>query len=329
MAATFQLSQLNTLWGLIALYELDPAPLFEKENISQADLADPEVRMPHQKADRVWLHASEAIDDPCFGLQAGKVWHPSHAHALGYLWLATSSLKDGIERMVRYSHVLSERNDIRLEYANDKFTIILSDTMRAPYQMDAFFATTLELCRTNYGGDLKPLSVEFIHPAPACSHKYEELFSSEVLFESKRDCITFAVQDVERKLLTGNTLLADLNEKAVSRQLRELTEGDVVGKVETAISRRLASGTHSDDEVAAALNMSTRSLQRKLKEAGTTYREILEKARHKLADEYLQDTSMDLMDVAFLLGYSEYSSFSRAYKRWAGVSPRENRDKSD
>lgn len=125
--------------------------------LSLADLADPEVRIPHSKADRLWGYAFEVIDAPCFGLKAGQVWHPSHAHVLGYLWLATSSLKDGIERMVRYSHVLSERNDIRLEYGNDRFDIILSDTLRVPYQMDAFFALTLELCRVNYGRDLKPL----------------------------------------------------------------------------------------------------------------------------------------------------------------------------
>lgn len=326
MPATFQLSQLNTLWSLITLYGHDPVPLFGKEDISQTDLADPEVRIPHRTADRLWRHASEILGDPCFGLQAGKVWHPSHAHALGYLWLASSSLKDGIERMVRYSHVLSERNDIRLESTDSGFTIILSDVLRAPYQMDAFFAMALELCRTNYGRDLKPLSVEFMHPSPECSHKYNELFESEVQFESHRDCITFAVHDVERTLLTGNTLLADLNEKTVSRQLRELTEGGVVRKVESAISRMLAVGTQSDHEVASALNMSTRTLQRKLKEEGTSYRRILDNIRHKLADEYLQDVSIDLLDVAFLLGYSEYSSFSRAYRRWAGVSPRESRE---
>lgn len=167
-----------------------------------------------------------------------------------------------------------------------------------------------------------------MYPAPACSHAYSELFSSEVLFDSERDCVTLAVHDVERKLLTGNQLLAELNEKTVSRQLRELTEAGVVGKVETAIARRLAGGIHSDDEVAAALNMSTRTLQRKLKEADTTYRKILEKVRRKLANEYLQDASLDLLEVAFLLGYSEYSSFSRAYRRWTGSSPREGRVKS-
>jgi len=329
MSASFQLSQLNTLWGLISLYGHDPTSIFDKENLSLADLAEPEVRIPHAKADRLWGYASEVIDDPCFGLKAGRVWHPSHAHALGYLWLATSSLKDGIERMVRYSHVLSERNDLRLEYGSDRVDIILSDTLRAPCQMDAWFALTLEWCRVNYGRDLKPLRVEFMHPAPACSDAYSELFSSEVLFDSDRDCVTLAVHDVERKLLTGNQLLAELNEKTVSRQLRELTEAGVIGKVETAIERRLAGGTQSDDEVAAVLNMSTRTLQRKLKEAGTTYRKTLEKVRHKLANEYLQDASLDLLEVAFLLGYSEYSSFSRAYRRWTGSSPREGRVNSN
>lgn len=88
----------------------------------------------------------------------------------------------------------------------------------------------------------------------------------------------------------------------------------------------MPSGGVSNEKVAQKLNMSTRTLQRKLKASHTTFRTLLDEVRHEFAANYIQDSTFSLMEIAFVLGYSEYSSFSRAYKSWTGISPSEIRN---
>ena len=102
-------------------------------------------------------------------------------------------------------------------------------------------------------------------------------------------------------------------------------EDDFSRKVERAIAELLPSGDISDDKVADALFMSTRTLQRRLSEEGLTYKQLLESVRHTLAGQYIRDEKLSLNEISYLLGFSEQSSFSRAFKRWTGTSPSEAR----
>jgi AraC-like DNA-binding protein len=107
--------------------------------------------------------------------------------------------------------------------------------------------------------------------------------------------------------------------------LGKLEKDDIIDRVTAAIIDMLPSGGVADEKVAAQLNMSVRSLQRRLKEVGTTFRTLLETVRKDLAATYVCDPDIELVEVAFLLGFSDQSAFSRAFKRWTGKSPSEAR----
>ena len=92
-------------------------------------------------------------------------------------------------------------------------------------------------------------------------------------------------------------------------------------KVKTAFLDLLPSGEISFDRVARRLHMSGRTIQRRLREEGTSFKKLLDEARRELAEEYIRDPRFTLLEVAFILGYSDYSSFSHAYKRWTGTAP--------
>ncbi|QJB55788.1 AraC family transcriptional regulator [Pseudodesulfovibrio sp. zrk46] len=325
MSATIQSSQAKTLWKAIELSGHDPEPLFVEAGVFPADLSDPEKRILRSRMDGIWKRAAEEIDDPCFGLKMAEAWHPSHGHALGYLWLATSSLKDGLERLEKYSKLWAERSEFLVEDSGAGLTVTLSDSLMTVPQIEGFFAGMLKACRINFGNSLAPVSVELIRSQPPCASKFNEHFSCDVAFGAQRNCMTFSADDVGRKLDASNELMAELNEKIVTRQLRDMAEGGIVSDVEIALSRMISGQEHSDENIASELNMSTRTLQRKLKDAGTSYRKVLDDVRSKMANEYLKDKTLELLEVAFLLGYSEYSSFSRAFKRWTGTSPQELR----
>jgi AraC-like DNA-binding protein len=126
-------------------------------------------------------------------------------------------------------------------------------------------------------------------------------------------------------LPSANPVLEQMNERIVMKRLGQLDKADTVGRVRAAILEQLPAGNISDESVAAALHMTSRTLHRRLKERECSFRGLLKEVRQELAAQYIEDDSLTLTEITFLLGFSEMSSFSRAFKNWNGVSPSEAR----
>jgi len=130
---------------------------------------------------------------------------------------------------------------------------------------------------------------------------------------------------VDIKLPSGNPHLALINDHITIKYLAKLDKEDIVHRVKAAIIDHLPSGKVTHDKISDSLAISVRSLQRKLQQNGTTFRNVLDSTREDLAKQYVEDLGVDLTETAFLLGFSEHSAFSRAFKRWTGYSPKEAR----
>ena len=129
----------------------------------------------------------------------------------------------------------------------------------------------------------------------------------------------------DQHLISSNPRLAQLNDQIIIETLAQLDKSHVIERVKTEILQQLTSGNVTDVLVAEAMNISLRSFQRKLHNEGTTFKLLLNGLRFELAKKYLQDSHLSLLEVAFMLGFGEYSSFSRAFKRWADISPSDYR----
>jgi AraC-like DNA-binding protein len=318
----------NILWKLIEANGHDPEALYRDIGINPDLLNKPGARVPYASVNRIWAKATEIIDDPCFGLKAHKYWHPSYIHALGYAWLASHTLREALNRFVRYSRIVSEKAFLRLEEDSDGFTIVFSFEilgMRIPAQIDMGMAMLIHMCRLNYGEGLKPKTVKFLHPEPPSVAEYLALFKAPVKFLATRDSMTLSLADVDKYLIGANSQLARLNDQVMIEYLGKLDKDNIINQVTAVIIDMLPSGGVTDEKVAEQLNMSGRSLQRRLKEVGTTFRTLLEGVRKDLASTYVRDPDIELVEVAFLLGFSDQSAFSRAFKRWTGNTPSESR----
>ena len=318
----------NILWKLIEANGHEPDGLYREVGINPDLLNQPGSRVPYLLVNQLWGKATEIINDPCFGLKAYKYWHPSYFHALGYAWLASHTLRDALNRFVRYLRIVSEKIFLELEEGPDALTLILSHKilgMRVPAQIDMGMAMSIHICRLNFGENLKPVAVNFMHDEPPCAEEYYALFRSPVRFSADRDCITFATADVDKYLVGANPQLARLNDQVMIEYLGKLNKDDIIDRVTAAVVDMLPSGGVADENIAESLNMSVRSLQRRLKEVGTTFRTILDMVRKDLAATYVRDPEIELAEIAFLLGFSEQSAFSRAFRRWTGTSLSEAR----
>ena len=314
----------NILWKLIEANGHEPDALFREAGIDPDLLNKPGARIPGASVNKIWSKASDIIDNPCFGLKAHKYWHPSYIHALGYAWLASHTLRDALNRFVRYIRIISEKAFLELVEDSSEFTLKLGLDllgMRIPAQIDLAMAMLIHMCRLNYGEELKPIAVNIKHAEPPCAKYYSTVFKAPVQFESDQDSITLSKSDVDKYLIGANPQLARLNDQVMIQYLANLDRDNIINRVTAAIVDMLPSGGITDNKIAEQLNMSERSLQRRLNEAGTTFRNLLTGVRKDLALSYVLDPEIELVEVAFLLGFSDQSAFSRAFKRWMGNTP--------
>jgi len=318
----------NILWKLFEANGHDPEPFYRDVGIDPKLLKKSGAQIRFSSVEKIWKKATEIIDDPCFGLQAAGCWHPSYGHALGYAWLTSHTLREALNRLARYIRIVSEAGSIILEDDSKCLTLVIdykSPEMILPAMVDTFMAVLIHMCRMNYGENLKPIVVNFVHPEPQCAEKYFDLFRSSVYFSASRDSISFSSNDIDKNLPGSNPHLASINDKIIINYLANLEKGDIIHRVKACIIDLFQSGEVAFEKVAKTIVMSERSLQRKLNEEGTTFRTILDETRKELALSYVRDLDITLSEIAFLLGFSEQSAFSRAFKRLTGMSPSEAR----
>jgi len=304
--------------------------VFREAGLDPEKMRDPRARYPVEGARAAWREAARRIADPCFGLQAADEWRPTDLHALGYAFLASRSLLTGIERIVRYNAVVD--TIIRFEPTLDDTSVRLTYHVQdprihdSPALEDARWAVVLGLCRAAYGNALTPVEVSFHHPEPSCRGDYYGLFRCPVRFDAPESLLVLDRAQVETPLPAANRELALVNDQILAAYVAELDKSDLVSRVKVSVLDHLPSGAPSAEVVAKDLFMSARTLQRKLAEAGTSFSDTLEDVRRELAAQYIADASRSLSEISFLLGFSELSAFSRAYRRWTGQPPSAARD---
>lgn len=321
MTATYLVTSGNLLWKILEKYGHDPASIFIEEGLNKEMLVEEGKRIPFNKINRLLIKAADLIEDPCFGLEAAGFWHPSFFGALGYAWLASATLRQALERLERYIHIISEKTDVKIDERRDGLHLILSDSIQLPAYMDATMALIVSACRINCSEDFHPLSVNIIHEEPHCSGKYFHLFKAPVCFAAENDSIVFSYDDIDIKLQSRNMHLATLSDQIMIEYMAKFDRENIIHRVKLAILDHLHDGKITADKIAKEVFMSVRSLHRNLNKIGITFGSILDETRRELAEHYVRNPNEDLTEIAFRLGFSEQSSFSRAFKRWTGMSP--------
>jgi len=319
----------NLLWKYMESCGIDPEPIYIKAGINPKLLSNPQARININCVDELWRLADTIIDDPCLGVKMSEFWHPSMMGALGYAWLVSSTLRRGMNRTVRYIHVVTE--DLNLELTDTPAGLKLSldlekSIFTLPQHHDLVMAIIMHMCRFNYGDELLATEIKLAHAEPDCSQSIADYFRSEVQFDAEQSSITIARADADLELSSANKQLALMHDEILMKYLIEIKKGDIVDQVRSIILENLPDGHVSDKLVAKELNLSERSMQRRLQEHQTTFRGLLDGVREMVAKQYIENPMNRMSDIAFLLGFSEQSAFSRAFKKWTGMSPVQYRD---
>jgi AraC-like DNA-binding protein len=312
------------IWKAVESHGREPRALFEHAGLDPTKLRDPDARYPIAALARLWRLAALDTGDPCIGLTAARFWHPTTLHALGYSWLASASLKEALERLVRYHRLVSDGFEPRLEAAGGEYRLVLrvAEPVRpVPEAVDAGMAVLVALCRVSCGEGFRPRRVALARPAPPDRTPYARVFGAVIEFGAREAELRLDRSAVEAPVPTGNAELARANDGVIVDYLARFDRASVARQLELRLLEQLPSGRASQESVAKALAMSCRTLQRKLSAEGTTFRRMLDATRRHLGAEYVRQRRLSVNEIAFLLGFSEPANFSRAFRRWTGCSP--------
>ena len=299
----------------------DGAALLAEAGIDLKDLEGPDTRCPLVNTGHLWRIAVAATGDPAFGIKVANHYKHTTFHALGYGTSASSTLKEAFERVQRYCHVVSDAVDYQFFRQGAQYHFIIEPAVEITAQaIDALVSTYLRMCRSLIGSHYSPLSIELQHERPAITDDYERLWRAPLRFGAAQNRLIFDSDSIERLLETGNPELARQSDAISSRYLARIERFNIVARVREVLTQRLRDREPSQEEVAEILNVSARTLQRKLGDSGTTFKEILDETRHALALAYLS-APHSVSETTYLLGFSCTSSFTRAFRRWTGLSP--------
>lgn len=278
----------------------------------------------------LWLalcrSAALTLGDPDFGLGFGtNFW--GMPTLLGHMMAACRDLREALDAYVLYQEI--ERHSWRMsireepEEAHILFQPLAS-LSRDRLILDFVLTSTLGMARRLTGQDLVLRGARFAYPAPGYARMHGSLFSCPLAFGAPETCLVLAKAELDLPVRTANREVRDLLEASLKKALRQQGgERRYSMLVMEAVARRRGGTTIDVPSVAREIGVGVRDLQSKLKQEGTSFRQLKDACQSEMAMDYLRDTSLGLKEIAYILGFSDQRAFHRAFLRWTGKTPGE------
>jgi AraC-like DNA-binding protein len=322
-------SYVRTIRRAIDAAGYDGVELLRQAGLEPSMLKSPEARYPFSSTGKLWEAAIKTTRDEAFGLRVASYYSLNTFHALGYCLSTSVSLKDAFERLVRYCHIASDAVEYDFTRRGDEYWLTIrsaSNLQLPPEFVDCLVAGFMRMCRSLLGFDYSPLAICLRRRSPKDVTSFARILRAPMQFNSTEDRVIFDAKTIERQLEGGNAELARHSDTVALQYLSRIEAVNIPARVRVAIMARLRRGPPSMEQVAASLNMGSRTLQRKLRDSGTTFAEIVDETRRDMALGYLRGRRHSIGEIMHLLGFASASSFTRAFRRWTGTAPSDWRD---
>jgi AraC-like DNA-binding protein len=301
----------------------DPKPLLRRVGLSLKSLSNPDTIVSLATIGRLLALCAEVSDCPWFGLLVGRQVPASALGVLGYTIQNASDVDTALSNLIRYRGLNDRGAFITLErdgpLARLKYSIIDLDVTGADQIYDCAIAIGCNILRGLCGDNWSPTEVMLSHARPGDRTPFDKFFRCPVRFGAVYSCLVFNRRWLEKAPPGADPMLYS----QTLREARQLHHSEPADTDEILILLRtlLRGGLCKEEDVAALLGISRRTLGRKLLSAGTTFRREVEAMRFAQAKHLLADATLNTKQVAFTLSYADVSAFSHAFKRWSGMSP--------
>jgi len=329
---TISVTLLSQLFRYLEVLKVDSDAFVRSLGLDPALFRSPDARIPVETYLRIQDEAADYTADPCFGLHMGEYAEAGSWSILGYVMMNCKTLAEASEKAGRYSRIIGNMIETRTEIGLGKVKVIFDTPPHVPAQSrhcyESTLASSVRMMRILTGRELSPLEVTFVYPEPRQRDEYERVFRCPVHFGRNQTSMSFA-WDLGRVPipLANPALLARFEQFAQDAMVAIDRQNEHTRAVTRIILSQLDDDRLSIDKVAKVMAVSVRTLQNRLADEGVVFSDLHREIRHRLARQYLCD-QYTVEQITYLLGFSEPSAFSKAFKKWSGMTPREYRERS-
>ena len=296
---------------------------FARNGIDIADLDIPRARIPSETVEKLLLNLLADAQVPCLGTELAAFHRINDTRALGVTLLAATHGRQALERATRYQRLMTTGAPMSLVERGDEVSLTLTPKalLNALDIVEPYFFTMLwQWMRLAARPGFAPRRVALTVPQPK-HHCVEEALACPVHWQAKQASMSFHADDLRQPWSMANAEMVSANEPILDNLLRGLRTGEVASSVRLAVLESLEDQRLSEAEIARALHMSTRTLQRRLKAEHTSFGEVVQGTRLQLAQQLLSSPDISSTEVGLAYGFADASAFSRAFKRWTGQTP--------
>lgn len=301
--------------------------LYGAVGLDPALLEDPDNRIPFAQFVALYEAGAALTGDDAFGLHVGETSTPELFDVLGYVIINSPTLGEALNRLVRYHTIWTDgalfglgvsggRASLTYEYAG-------GDGGRRRHDSEMTFSIAVSFARRVTGVDWAPREVSFRHAEPTSTAEHERIFRAPVRFGRPSNELILDSALLALPMARADAGLCDILDRQARELLARLPQQESLAhQVRGLLAEALKAGDPRLETLSQRLGVSPRTLQRRLREEGTSHQDLLDEVRSELSRRYLREPELAICEVAYLLGFSEPSAFHRAFRRWTGVTPR-------
>ncbi len=291
---------------------------------------DDNVRTPNHMQIAFWKAAESLTNDPDLGLHLAEHMPLYRGQVLEYLFLSSASFGAGLSRALAYQRLVSDVLDASIHIIDDEVylsntTILYKDTSALRHFTECFTLSMLRFFRFVTEGKFHFTRIDFAFAQGASAAEYLRVFGCPVNLGQAETRLYFDIQIMDLPLWQSEPELLRLHERLALEKLQELARSDLVSDVRRAIGETLESGEVSLESIAERLSIPSRRLRTQLSDADTSFQQVLSDYRMRLAKHLLSKTNESVERIVYLTGFSEPSTFYRAFRRWTDETPIEYR----
>jgi AraC-like DNA-binding protein len=308
-----------------------PEPVFEATGFHISEFADPDHRINFLQASQLLKRCVEITGCDHLGVILGEQSCPSHLGIAGFILKTAPTVEVALQSLVDNLDLHDTGGiaslDVGPDFTSLKYSLHLPETVAREQIYDLSAAMMYQILRMICGKNWRASSISIERRKPGDIAPYRRFFATQLYFDATESAVTFHSHWLEHAPPTADLLLFRHLQKEADC-LHEQQNLAIMDVLPVVLRRALLTERFSSREIADELGLHERSLHRRLKAAGTSFRQQLDAARKSVSEELLENTALPICEIATALGYADSSGFIRAFRRWSGTSPASWREQS-
>lgn len=319
-----RVASLAAIPALLREFGVAPEPLLDAHGISEAQFMNPEGLIEFATAGALLAACVQVTGCPHFGLLAGQRGNVATLGIIGFMMRNAPDVLTALDELIA-NYDLHDRGAQLHLTASDSVAIVEYELYEngiagAEQIYDLAMATAFNVLRSLCGPAWEPQELRLRQRTPADLEPYRQLFGCPLIFEAGHNAITFSSNWLDMGVFQPEPWLYGHFSRQVEL-IRENSVDGLIARINAALLRQLGSDRCTLEGIADEFHMHPRTLNRRLLDAGTSFRELHRQIRHRMACQLLSETRSSIMTIATLLGYSGTTAFNRAFSEWEGTPP--------